>query len=422
MGTEQHLAINGGTPVRARPFPTWPVFDETDEAAILGALRSGRWGARHAEGHDRAFTGRLAEFQGARRAIAVANGTVALEVALKAVGVGPLDEVIIPAYTFVATATAVTSIGAIPVFADIDPATLTLDPADAERRVTPRTRAIMPVHFAGQPADMDGIVALARQHALHVVEDAAQAIGASWNHRGVGTLGDAGTLSFQSSKNLTAGEGGAIVTDDDALADRAWSLANCGRSIGGAWYEHGMAGSNHRLTEFQSALLLSQLARLPDQMARRERSASILDDALRAIPGIAPQSRPIAVTSHARHLYVFNYDASAFGRRPRAWFIAAMRAEGIPCSPGYEVPLHRMRGICAARQRWVEIARAAGHAVELPGSPDEESLPVTDWASREAAVWLGQSVLLGGDDDMHDVIEAASRIANWCARPASATA
>ena len=414
MPTRTHLAIDGATPVRSRPFPAWPVVDEADEASILAALRSGRWGARLGEGYGVAFTDRLASFQNARRAVATANGTVALEVALKAVGVQPLDEVIVPAYTFLATATAVTALGAIPIFADINPSTYTLDPASAAQRVTPHTRAIVPVHIAGQPAEMDGIIEVARRHGLHVIEDAAQAIGASWQGRGAGSIGDVGTFSFQSSKNLSAGEGGAIISNDDAIADRAWSLANCGRSPGGAWYQHNLAGSNHRLSEMQAALLLSQMDRLPEQMARRERSALILEQGLHSIDGLSTQVRPDGVTAHARHLFVIRYDATAFGDRPRAWFISAMRAEGIPCSPGYEVPLHRMPGVLAARRTWVEIARATGRHFDVPANPDDEALPHTDRASREEGIWLSQSLLLGTDDDMADVIAAAQRIRDWC--------
>lgn len=414
MPISTDLAIDGASPVRSKPFPTWPVFDNRDETAVLAAVRSGRWGARLGEGYGREFTERLASLQGARRAVATANGTVALEVALKAVGVQPLDEVIVPAYTFLATATAVTALGAIPIFADINPATYTLDPESANRRVTRSTRAIVPVHIAGQPAEMDGICDVARKHGLKIVEDAAQAIGASWGGRGAGSIGDVGTFSFQSSKNLTAGEGGAIISNDDTIADRAWSLANCGRNPGGAWYQHDLAGSNHRLSEMQAALLVAQMDRLPEQMARRERSAQILERGLNSISGLSTQARSGGVTVHARHLFVMRYEATAFGDRPRAWFISAMRAEGIPCSPGYEVPLHRMPGVLAARRTWVDIARATGRTVDVPQDPDDEALSHTDRASRQEGVWLGQSVLLGSDDDMADVIEAARRIRRWC--------
>ena len=280
----EKLALDGGPAVRSAPFPSWPVWDERDERAVLEALRSGKWGA-HAGTRVTEFGRRFAEFHQAQHAVCVTNGTAALEVALRAVGVGPLDEVIIPPYTFVATATAVLAIGAIPVFCDILPETYLIDAADAERRVTPRTRAIVAVHIAGQPADLDAVGAVAGRHGLKVVEDAAQAHGAAWRGRRVGAIGDAGTFSFQSSKNLNAGEGGVVLSDDRAVAERAWSLANVGRIPDGAWYQHEAMGFNLRLTELQGALLLAQMERLPEQFERRERNAAPPRPGASAHPG-----------------------------------------------------------------------------------------------------------------------------------------
>jgi dTDP-4-amino-4,6-dideoxygalactose transaminase len=389
------------------------VWDAADEEAVLSALRSGRWGSRPGSGFVDAFTARFASFHQARRAIAVSNGTVALEVALRAIGVGPFDEVIIPAYTFVATATSVLSVGAIPVFADILPDTFLMDPDDAARRITPRTKAIVPVHIGGQPCDLDALLGVARSNGLALIEDAAQAVGASWRGRQIGAIGDIGTLSFQSSKNLNAGEGGALLTDDDALADRAWSLANCGRMPAGAWYHHEIAGSNHRMTEIQGALLLSQLDRLPSQFDLREQNALVLDEGLSTVRGLTPQARDERVTGHAHHLYVSRYDYTAFGGRPRAWFLSALRAEGIPCSPGYETPLHRMPAVLSERRKWATLAKACGRPVTCPDSPEEENLPVTDRASREEGVWFGQSVLLSDNRAMSQIIEAVSKIQAW---------
>ncbi|MSQ43108.1 MAG: DegT/DnrJ/EryC1/StrS family aminotransferase [Chloroflexi bacterium] len=411
--TEIRLAVDGGAPVRTEPFPSWPVWDGTDEEAVLSALRSGRWGSRPGSGFVDAFTTRFASFHQARRAIAVSNGTVALEVALRAVGVGPFDEVIIPAYTFVATATSVLSVGAIPVFADIRSDTYLMDADDAARRITARTKAIVPVHIAGQPCDLDALIRVAQSNGLALIEDAAQAVGASWRGRPIGAIGDIGTLSFQSSKNLNAGEGGALLTDDEALADRAWSLANCGRMPAGAWYHHELAGSNHRMTEIQGALLLSQLDRLPSQFDLREQNARTLDQGLSMVQGFAPQARDERVTGHAHHLYVSRYDPPAFGGRPRAWFLSALRAEGIPCSPGYETPLHRMPAVLSERRKWATHAKECGRQVTCPDNPDAENLPVTDRASREEGVWFGQSVLLGDQRAMHEIVEAVTKVQAW---------
>ena len=404
------LALDGGTPVRSAPFPKWPVWDESDERALLDVLRSGRWGSHAGGGCVHEFCERFAAFQGAAHAVAVTNGTVALEVALRAAGVGPLDEVILPPYTFVASATAILALGAIPVFCDILPDTFLIDAADAARRVTPRTKAVLPVHIAGHPCDMDAVLDVATRHNLVVIEDAAQAPGASWRGRGAGTLGAAGTVSFQSSKNLNSGEGGIVVTDDRALAERCWSIANVGRIPSGAWYQHEVMGSNHRLTEFQGALLLSQLEKLPAQFERREQSARYLDRALTAIPGIAPQSRDERVTGHAHHLYLFRFDDSHFGGRDREWFLKALRAEGIPCSAGYTTPLYRMNAVIDERRKWAELARAAGREVTCPDSPDAVALPVSERACAREGVWLSQQVLLGDERDMQDIVEAVAKL------------
>jgi dTDP-4-amino-4,6-dideoxygalactose transaminase len=414
----EKLALDGGPAVRSAPFPSWPVWDERDERAVLEALRSGRWGA-HGGTRVSEFGRRFAELHQAQHAVCVTNGTAALEVALRAVGVGPLDEVIIPPYTFVATATAVLAIGAIPVFCDILPETYLIDAADAERRVTPRTRAIVAVHIAGQPADLDAVGAVAGRHGLKVVEDAAQAHGAAWRGRRVGAIGDAGTFSFQSSKNLNAGEGGIVLSDDRAVAERAWSLANVGRIPDGAWYQHEAMGFNLRLTELQGALLLAQMERLPEQFERRERNAALLDRELARIPGIAPQARDERVTGHAHHLYVMRYDGAAFGGRPREWFLRALRAEGVPCSPGYTTPLYRMNAVVNERLKWATIARDCGRPVALPATAEEEALPVTEKACGEEGVWLTQNVLLGAEADMGQIVEAVAKVQRQ-ATPAAA--
>ncbi len=253
MGAAQ-LAADGGSPVRTRPFPLWPVFGEGEERALVATLRSGKWGL----GGDSiaAFEQAWSSFQQAKHAVAVASGTSALELCLRAVGVESGDEVILPAYTFVATATAIMARGAIPVFGDVDADTLLLDARSAEASVTERTRAIVAVHIAGCPADLDALKAVARRHQLALVEDAAQAHGASWRGRRVGAIGDVGGFSFQATKNLNCGEGGAVVTDDSALAEAVWSLHNVGRRRQGG---DPILGGNARITALQATLLLAQL-------------------------------------------------------------------------------------------------------------------------------------------------------------------
>lgn len=397
---QQRLAIDGGEPVRQRPFPAWPVWDEREERALLDVLRSGRWGEIDGTAVER-FQTRFAALQGARHCVVVANGTAALRVAFRALGVGIGDEVIVPPYTFIATASAALEVGAIPIFADIDPDTYLLDPAAAEAAITPRTRAIVPVHVAGCPADMDALGEVAARHGLYLLEDAAQAHGAAWRGQGVGALGNLGTFSFQASKNLNAGEGGALVTNDDDLAELIWSLHNVGRVRDGAWYRHEILAGNERLTEFQAALLLAQLERLPEQMARREAAATYLDRELAAIEGIRPLRRDPRVTAHAHHLYILRYDAAAFGGLKRDQLVRALKAEGIPCSTGY-TPLSDSPA----------IRREVEHLLALLGRRDRAPavvIPNAERACREA-IWLPQYVLLGDEEDMADIVAAVRKI------------
>jgi dTDP-4-amino-4,6-dideoxygalactose transaminase len=340
MTQQERLAIHGGPPAVTDPPPAWPQIDESDRRALLDVLDSRVWGGYHSAVGE--LERRMASAQGASFGIAAANGTVALEIALMALGIGAGDEVIVPPISFVASASAIARVGAVPVFADVDPLTINLDPARAAEAVTGRTRAIVLVHFAGCPADLDAFSALCREQRLALVEDCAHAPGAKWRGRGVGSFGAFGSFSFQASKNLTAGEGGMLVTSDPDLAEAARSLANQGRRTGGAWYEHVRLGTNARLTGFQAALLLSQLERLPMQMRARDVAAERLRAGLANAAGL--QSTPPAldprVDAHAYHLFSMRLDAGIFGAT-RAQTVAALNAEGVPVTPTYPHPLYR---------------------------------------------------------------------------------
>jgi dTDP-4-amino-4,6-dideoxygalactose transaminase len=420
----EKLAIEGGEPVRRGGFHGWPVVSERDEQALLEVLRSGRWGS-HAGNKAREFEQRFAEFHQAKYAVTVANGTAALEVALRAAGIGFGDEVIVPPYTFIATASACLMVDAIPVFADIDPETYQIDPRSVEQRITPRTRAVIAVHIGGGPADMDGVLDVARRHGLRVIEDAAQAHGAAWHGRRVGALGDLGTFSFQSSKNLTAGEGGIVLTNSEELYDLAWSLANVGRIRQGAWYQHEILGWNYRLTEFQSALLLAQMERLPEQIARREENAAYLAAGLAEVPGLRPLRRDPRVTTHAWHLFIGRYDATVWDGIPRERFLQAWRAEGIPVSAGYTTPLHhlpvilreiaRLEAIAAGGRQSYDGWIAAGRPHPSPDSR-RGMCPVAERACYEEGFWFPQHILLGSRADMDAIIAAAHKL--WRRREA----
>ncbi|MEA3336747.1 MAG: DegT/DnrJ/EryC1/StrS family aminotransferase [Chloroflexota bacterium] len=402
-----HLAIDGGNPVRGEPFPAWPVFDEREERHLRDVLQSGQWGVL-AGNKVHEFEQRFAEFQGARFGVCVPNGTLGLEMALRALGVGPGDEIITTPYTFIATVSAVLLAGATPVLVDIDLDTYNLDPAQVAKAVSERTKAILPVHLGGQPADMDALLVIARRHGLQVLEDACQAWGAEWRGQRVGAIGDLGAFSFQSSKNITAGEGGIVITNDEELADLCWSLHNVGRVKGGLWYQHERLGWNLRMTEWQGAVLLAQIERLPEQADRRETSAHYLSQSLSQVPGIEPLPANPRVTRHARHLFIMCYDPAAFGGRGRDEFIAALRAEGIePCSPGY-VPLNHSPAI---RRALAERGPAddASWTVDDAGLPILPACPNAEYASQHT-IWLFQYALLGSRSDMDSIVEAMTKI------------
>ncbi|KAA3656719.1 MAG: DegT/DnrJ/EryC1/StrS family aminotransferase, partial [Calditrichaeota bacterium] len=333
------LAISGGEKTFNKPLVEWPIWDEKEEQGLLRVLKSGKWGSLHGD-KVYEFENEFAIYQDAEYAIAVSSGTTALETALRAAGIQAGDEVILPAYTFVASATAVLINGAVPVFVDIDPQTYNMDPTRIEEAITEKTRAIMPVHFAGRPVDLDQISQIASKKGLFIVEDAAQAWGSEWRGRKIGATSTFGCFSFQSSKNINSAEGGIIVTDDDEHANLARSYVNCGRVEGGIWYEHYHLGSNLRMTEFQGAILRAQLGRYHEQMQKREQAAAILDKRLAEIPGFQILQSDERITSQSRHLYIFRYVSEAFEEISKAEFIKALQAEGIPCSGGYSIPLY----------------------------------------------------------------------------------
>jgi dTDP-4-amino-4,6-dideoxygalactose transaminase len=398
----QALALLGGRPLRERPFTAWPVFDERDEARVLASLRSGHWG--RLDGHQVAeFEARFAAMHGCRHGIAVVNGTVSLRLGLMAAGIEAGSEVVIPPYTFFSTASAVIEANLVPVFADVDLPTFNLDPAALERAITPRTRAVIPVHFAGQVADMDAIMAIADQHRLLVIEDAAHAHGASHRNRPAGSLGHLASFSFQSSKNLTSGEGGIITTNDDHLAEQCRSLHNCGRIPGGVWYEHHVISGNHRLGELQGALLNSQLERLEDQTRARDANGRYLAQRLDGLPGIHPQHRPDYCTRHSFHLFMLRVEAAAFGA-PRDAVVAALRAEGIPCAAGY--------GYSLPQQPMFQNLAFGPYLPGIAGGLDYRRVhcPHSDLLCREQALWLEQAIFLGPREDINDIARAFEKV------------
>src|SRR5215469_758402 len=411
------LAHLGGTPARQKPFPAWPVYDGGEERALLEVLHSGQWWSGNPSYHNShdetplskamAFEREFAAFHGVRHGLACASGTAALELALKAAGVGPGDEVIVPPYTFLATASAPLLLGAVPVFCDIEPRTLNLDPARLEEAITPRTKAIIPVHFAGLAADMERILAIAKPRGIFVLEDAAHGHGGSSRGRRLGALADASIFSFQASKNMTAGEGGIVLTNSAEIAELCNSYLWAGRKVGHPWYEHFRLGWNYRITEFQAAILIEQLKGLPEETARRMRNGLRLNELLREVPGIEPLAIPEWVSEHAFHVYIFRLDPQRFGLE-REQFITLLQAEGIPCSGGYSQPLYR-------NPLFVENNfHGNGHPLALSGEYLDylqycDKCPVAEQACQDV-VWIEHRVLLGDMEDMEDVAQAVRKI------------
>ncbi len=408
--TGRALALLGGIPVRTAPWPAWPERGADDETALLSALREGDWGGYPLPNVRTArFASAFAARHDAAFALPVANGTVSLELALQALEVTPGAEVIVPAYTFEATAAAVLFAGCVPVFADVLPGTLCLDPDAAAAAVSPRTEAILPVHLAMSLADMDATGALAERHHLRVLEDCAHAHGARWRGRGAGSLGDAGSFSFQTSKLLSAGEGGIVTCREEAVYDRLWALANCGRQRPGAKAPQPVLGHNYRMTDLQAALLEVALARLDAQHARRERNAALLEAALRDLPGLSVLEPDPRQTTRAIYQYVFRFSPTAHGGLPRDAFVAALQAEGVPCDGRFYdvVPQSELFSVEARRYpAWAQAPR--------PGR-----YPVAEAAAYEESVWLPHWLLLGNERDTADIARAITKV---CAHAAALAA
>ena len=402
-------AILGGTPVGVERAPDWPPAREDVKKALLAAFDSQNW-TRHTGTQVEAFEKEFAQFIGCKRAVAVANGTVSLQAILHGLRLQPGDEVIVPAYTFIASALAVLEAGGVPVFCDIDPDTYLIHWDHAEQLVTERTRAVMPVHIAGSACDMDRAQAFAERHGLAVIEDAAQAHGTAWKGRRVGALGTAGSFSFQASKNMAAGEGGMITTDDEELAERIWSIHTLGRQRGGAWYGHYHRGTNYRLTEFQAAILRPQLGTILEENRLRAANAAHLDAALSQVPGLSPLRQLPHVTDRCYHLYIFKFDPAHFAAMSRQLFIKAMAAEGIPCTPGYN-PLYRE----PLFRRVAEEYPASFITNPERADYSRVSCPVTERAGTAEAVWIPHRFLLTRRENMQRVGEAAARIQAYAA-------
>jgi len=404
-------AILGGSPVRSKEWPVWPQWNPAkDEKRVLDVLRGGVWSRDKVVSE---FEKRWAETIGTKRCLAVVNGTNALIASLVQMDIGAGDEVIVPPYTWISTIQAVLIAGAMPVFVDTDPETYQIDADKIEEKITPRTRAILPVHILGMPADMEKIMAIAKKYNLLVLEDACQAWLAEINHQKVGTFGNAGCYSFQTTKHLPLGEGGAIVSDDEAFVDRCYSYHNVGFPYGGVIGDV-TAGSvilatKLRITEYQAAVGLSLLERLDEQTTTRNDRAAYLRSLIKEIPGIVPYKLYDNVTRCAFHMFAFRYKQDEFQGLPREDFLKAMGEEGIPCMSGYAPYLNTQPYLQHAFQTKNFKAMYSKEQLNFEKYSERNQCPENDQLCNEA-VWLFQSMLLADKTDMDDIAGAIEKI------------
>lgn len=394
------LAILGGTPVRTKPFAAWPQYLASDLARVKEVVESRHWGGYPMPSkYAKEFAERFAALHGAKYGLCVANGTIAIIAALKAAGVGFGDEVIVPAYTWDGTATAVLDCGAIPVFADVDPDTYCLSVHAAHAAITPRTKAILPVHLAMRFADMRKLMHMANELNLRVIEDCAHAHGGQFHERGAGSMGDLGCFSLQESKLMTSGEGGIIITSDLKMFEHVQSQVNCGRASSTDEFQQRVLGSNYRMTDLQAALLIGQLDMWPEFQAKRDAGAKRLSAALAQIDGVQPLPDQPEITRSAIYHYVFKYTPAMPGVA-RDLFVAAIEAEGVPCDGRFYEPVYRSDLFYATPD----------NSPQLKSDYSGVRCPVSEWAAYDESVWLPQFLFIGDEQDVDDTAAAIAKV------------
>ena len=397
------LAIFGGEPSRKTPYPKWPELDDRDIDALVSTLKSGRWGGFPYPGpNTAAFSEKFAEIQGGGFAVPMVNGTVTMEIATRALGIGWGDEVIVPALTFQATATAPMTAGAVPVFVDVDPDNLCLDPEKVKPAITDKTKAIFVVHLGAQMADMDAIMEIAKENGLEVIEDSAHAHGARWNNKGAGTFGKYGSFSMQSSKILTTGEGGILLCQTRELAEWAASLIDCGRPKDKDGKNFTL-GTNYRISELQTTLGLIALERFPEQMATRESILGYLEERLSEVPGIRLLKHDPRHTRRSFYRYIINIDPEFF-ECEHMEFCYALNKEGIPCWEGYP-PMNRY-DLFQPQLSKMPVPSAFQEYFNF----EEQSFPVAERAGEREAVYLDEKIFRSGKEGIDDVVSALIKL------------
>jgi len=413
------LAVKGGPPIRdgkTNPWPKWPVWDDREQKALLEVLRSGVWSYNGPK--ERQFNQAFAEFIGTQYALSAANGTVTLQLALEACGVGYGDEVVVPGLTWQATAAAALDINAAPILVDVTEDTWCIDPARVEEAITPRTKAVIPVHLYGSFADMDTIMPIAKMHGLRVIEDCAHKHGGEWKGQKAGSIGDVGSFSFQLSKLMTAGEGGALTTSDVQLWEKLDALRNCGRRPEedsptdkgtGLYGDEGnfIQSGNYRITDFQAAVLLEQLKRLPGQNQTRDENAIYFNAQLSRLPGVQPMRRDPRETAEAYFNFALRYQKDTFKGLPVERFRKALAAEvGCPVEACYE-PLNACPLYTPRTKPWRhKLTEEYFRQID----PKRFDLPVCTRVYREESVCFHHNVLMGTYTDMDMILEAIQKI------------
>jgi len=402
------LAITGGEPLRKAPFTSWPIGTKEEAAALDDVLTSSKWGGQPFPGkHALNFAKKFAEVHTAKYAQCVNTGTVAIQAALKAIGILPGDEVIAPAYTWEGTVGPVLLGGALPVFVDVDPDTYCLDAKLIERAITPKTKAILPVHLGMRFADMDEILRIAAKHNLHVIEDCAHAHGGMWKGKGAGSMGDLGAFSFQSSKLITCGEGGAVITNNLEYMEKVQSYINAGRASVTDHFHHRIMGFNYRLGEFQAAVLGPQLERLPEQAKIRETNMAHFEVRLKGKPSIGLLRPDPRITRLAPYGYVLKYFSDQTKDIPRAAFVAALQLEGIPCDGLFYEPVYKSSLFPVNPADFPALSWGRDKPLDLRNM---YSCPESEKAAYQEAVWFPHQLFLGGSQDVDAIADAIEKV------------
>jgi dTDP-4-amino-4,6-dideoxygalactose transaminase len=402
------LAITGGEPLRKVPFTAWPMGTNAEADALQDVLTSTKWGGQPFPGkHAEAFAKKFAETHTAKYAQCVNTGTVAIQAALKAIDIRPGDEVIAPAYTWEGTVGPVLLMNAVPVFVDIDPDTYCLDAKLIERAITPKTRAILPVHLGMRFADMDEILRIAAKHNLKVIEDCAHAHGGMWKGKGAGSMGDVGAFSFQSSKLITCGEGGAVITNNLEYMERVQSYINAGRASLTDQFHHRIIGFNCRLGEFQAAVLGPQLDRLPEQAATREKNMKYFESRLQNVPAIDLLKPDPRITRLAPYGYVLKFFPAKAKDTPRAAFVAALQLEGVPCDGLFYEPVYKSSLFPLDPKDFPALSWGREKPLDLRNI---YSCPEADRAAYHEAVWFMHQLFLGSTKDVDAIADAIHKV------------